>query len=241
MWEKFKMLIKNKFSETLNHKDKSVEYKEFKEPNIVREIVLSIHSLVESKDIGYNIFMELSIRLKDIGFDSNSDIVKVFEAALVKLDNEWTEKNSYQEEMPDGPETANDILRRGILHNSENGVTSIEWTMKDFMGEAITQKFEAYHIDAETWELLQLYIEDSKGNDEGYTYKCVLEPEISEIESPYCDCEYVSSTDTVQGNYINSNCDTWGTEYGSKAKGLYAFYISDFKKFAIVYESYWCC
>jgi len=184
----------------------------------------------------------LSFALEDINHDNNyTEVIKVFDAALKKLDNEWAEQNAIWEKQYNAenwPDVAQSLVWR-ILKNKSEGVTPIDWTMKHYWGESKNEKFEAYHMDSETWEILKLYIENSKGNQEGYRYECVLDPEISEINYPYCDCEYVSSTDTVEGNHIDSNCDTWGTSYGSRAKGLYALFISDLKKFAVVYESYW--
>lgn len=212
-----------------------------KNNNLVEEVVSSISDIVSSNDIGYNIFMELTMRLKDIDVNKYSELIKVFDIALEKLDYEWSKKDQFlQQEYREEhlQDIANDIVWN-ILRNEKEGVTPIEWTLKGYLGEPITVKFEAYHMDMETWELLMMYIDDSYGNEEGYTYTCSIDPIISDIKYPNCDCEMVSSTETIQGNHIDSNCDTWGTSYGAKAQGLFAFYITDIKKFAIVKESYW--
>ncbi|WP_315069268.1 hypothetical protein [uncultured Clostridium sp.] len=201
------------------------------------KIILSLRSFIEGKNIGYNLFAELSRDLKSIDEVRYADLISMFNAVKKKYDEEY-----YQEEYDedDCPDRALSIVW-SILNNKNEGIIPIEWTMKGIFGHQ-TEKFEAYKTDSETWELLQLYIEDSKGNSEGHEYVCALDPEISEIIYPYCDCPgEISSSETVRGNYINSNCDTYGTSYGVKAQGLYAFYITDLEKFAIVYEEYWEC
>lgn len=208
--------------------------------NLVEEVLSSIISIVNSDDTEYYVLKDISAKLKELNNDNYSNLIKVLDNAFEQLDYEWTKMDQlYEQEykQENWPDIAHNIVW-DILRNKEDGVTPIEWTLKGHFGDPKV-KFDAYHMDMETWELLKMYIHDSKGNDGDYVYTCIIDPVISEIDYPYCDCEMVSSTDTIQGNNIDSNCDTWGTSYGYKAQGLFAFYITDLQKFAIVKESYW--
>lgn len=165
-----------------------------------------------------------------------SELICIFENIKAKMVEKNKEQYFYCEEYDEDIALA-DVLH--ILSNEKNGFRPITWTMKTKYGNPKTQDFLAYYIDSEDWKLLKMYVEDSKGNHEGYTFDCCIDPDISNIFYPLCDCEEVSDTVKVVGNHISSDCDTWGTSYGVKAKALYAFYITDINKYGVVQSSYY--
>lgn len=215
-------------------------FRKSKEPNqyLVTKVVQLLKDKIENSfpdTTEVDIFIS---ELKNIDNRKNySQLINIFENVkrnIIKKDQEYLDYY-YKEYHADV--ALGDVL--SILSDSENGVKGISWTMKNEYKKTITQRFLAYNIDSETWELLKMYIKDSIGNEEGYTFECYIDPDISKLVYPYCNCTEVSETIIINGNHISADCDTYGTVYGVKAKSLYAFYVTDLNKYAVVNSSYY--
>lgn len=141
------------------------------------------------------------------------------------------------------PAHANDIANSIVLdelRNSSRGFKEIIWPMMNEYNEIQKYKFKAYNMDSETWKLLELYSEDAIGNEDCCSYKFILDPNLSKIKVPNCDCGDYEICDnfSIRGNCLDSNCDTYATQLGISAESLYAFFIEDLNKYAIVKKSY---
>ncbi len=69
----------------------------------------------------------------------------------------------------------------------------------------------------------------------------IEDPSIAQLSTPYCDTGYeISDWFTVKDNCIDSNCDTYGTIYNTKAESLYLMYAEDTQKLVAVKVRYWC-
>lgn len=146
-----------------------------------------------------------------------------------------------QEEDHKGDMATLTILR--FLRNKSMGEINQDITLNREKLEPNTYHLKAYVTDLETLEIIKEYANDvdEYGDSEGYDFKITIDPDFTKIYVPNCDCgEYeIGDTFTVEGNCIDSNCDTWGTSCGAKAQSLYLFYVKDIDKLAIVQVSYW--
>lgn len=159
-----------------------------------------------------------------------------------KLRNEQEEADRLAWEKHYFEENREDIAASFVLsalNNKKRGEVETTVSLLNDEGEQETYTVKAYVTDSETLKILDEYILDSHGNPEGYTFEIIIDPDFSKIKVPNCYCEYVSDTFSVEGNCIDSNCDTWGTSYRQKAESLYFFYVEDLQKQAVVKVRYW--
>jgi len=141
-------------------------------------------------------------------------------------------------------ENRGDIAVSRLLHalrDNSQGEIDQTVTLINWQNKLKPYNLKAYITDSESIEIMQEYAENAKkyGNAEGYTFKFAIDPDFSQIEAPCCKCEFVSDTFTIDGNFIDSNCDVWGTSYGVKAESLYLLFVKDLNKLAIVQVRYW--
>lgn len=129
-----------------------------------------------------------------------------------------------------------DILRV----RSGNHTVPVTWNFKDSDGNIREFQLKAKILSLADWERAVQLQDEIVGNTEGYRYYFDAEPELRCIEMPRCECETISETLTVRDNRIDVNLDTYGTRMGIRAEGLYAVYLEEWQRFALVRESYWC-
>lgn len=182
---------------------------------------------------------EIISALKEINNDKFSKLIFILRKINKQL---WDEYDAECEKLYN-EEHAADIANSLILNelrNSNSGFKEIIWPMLNCFNEIQNYKFKAYNMDHETWNLLKLYTEDAIGNEDCCSYEFIVDPNLSKIKVPYCDCgDYeISDTFSISGNCIDSNCDTYATQLGISAESLYAFFIEDIGKYALVNKSY---
>ncbi|CAI8948950.1 putative Cilia- and flagella-associated protein 299 [Brevibacillus sp. IT-7CA2] len=159
------------------------------------------------------------------------------------------------DEFPDWSEQelrAEEILR-GTLFEGEVYLTDVlrrqltdKHTVCINMGHLTEwwEDIEAYEISISDWSAIIRLIELDKelgDHEEGeeYSTKTFDKPEDIKVQHCYAG-EYISANEEVELNCYSEDCDTYGTTAGSKAKKNYVFYITDEKKYAVVYFAYWC-
>lgn len=147
--------------------------------------------------------------------------------------------------------TNSDIAKNEAFNNIKSGLNNstskhkIKLCFEDPIFD-ITSDFryldiemEAYHISSFEWNNLLEY--NKMGpfeNSREYKFSLIDNIYDANLVLPRCLCPLCSSSETVRGNYIDDNCDIWGTQYGYKSRFLYLVYVYDINKYGLVEGSY---
>lgn len=111
------------------------------------------------------------------------------------------------------------------------------------MGSEVSYKdIEAYHLslfDLYVLERILAFEEQYRDKSEG-SYYLIRYSDASEILLNHCySSDYIGASTTIVGNRFDSNCDTYGTIFGSPAQEAHIFWLADSREYAVVYHSYW--
>lgn len=148
-------------------------------------------------------------------------------------------KEIFQDTLFEGEVNLRGALLRRLaikhtVHFNRSFYQDIEWC----------DTIEAYEISSSDWNAILRLIELDReigDHDEGEEYNTETFEQAKDIKMRHCYAgEYISSTDHIHHNCYSEDCDTYGSMAGSKATKNYVFYITDQKKYAVVYFAYWC-
>lgn len=120
-----------------------------------------------------------------------------------------------------------------FLRNTSNEKHEMTWNLANpycMDGEKNKVSVECRHTDIEELTILDQYILDCQWycDSDGYGYTMEIDPDMSKIEMPFSDVAEIK----VNGNCISNNCSC----YEVPVTELYAFYLTDMKKNAVVYK-----
>lgn len=128
------------------------------------------------------------------------------------------------------------------IKSDKRGKHEIVWNLIDpyyeYEETRTEVSLECHYSDTEEMEILQEYIQECKGNLEGYSFRVEVDPDLDRMKIPFCNVAEVSDTRKIRGNCISSDCDTYGSAYGVKAQAMYVMYLTDIKKYAVVHASW---
>ena len=135
-------------------------------------------------------------------------------------------------------EGADDIL--DMLHDDSQGYHLVRL----FTEYGTSETLQANHVTFSDWRMLQRVAEIAEGHsiwsEEGWNFSFHLTELTVDLTLPECDAgPYIGTDDSVDGNMYDSNADTWASQIGNKAQRLYLFYLTELKKYGVVYASYW--
>jgi len=137
-----------------------------------------------------------------------------------------------------------DIHSYSALQIATKGKHIIQVNTNPNHSEVFLEEIEAYHLSLFDLSVLQriltfeLQYLDSR---EGSSYELVKYSNPSDIVLYHCHAsDYISPSETIDGNCFNSNCDTYGSLYHSKAQRAYIFWLEDSREYVVIYHSYWC-
>lgn len=200
----------------------------------------SIQKMITTKlkDIDYDLILEMTKELND---EKYSQINSVFNQISEKFKQEYYEYDRFYF-LDNEEECSLDIVLHALSDKSQ-GEKDIEIKLLNkietkYEKKEIYENFKlkAYYMDSEQLEIIKLYSE--KAHYEGFTFKFV--EDLTTLHKPECYLDFISDTFTVEGNCIDSNCDTYATSYRVNAERLYMLYISDLDKLIGVECTYEC-
>lgn len=130
------------------------------------------------------------------------------------------------------------------LQNATKGKHIIQVNTNPNPSEVFLEEMEAYHLSLFDLSVLQriLTFEEQYFNRaDGSSYKLVKYSNPSDIVLYHCNAsDYISPSETIDGNCFDSNCDTYGSLYHSKAQRAYIFWLEDSREYVVIYHSFWC-
>lgn len=104
-------------------------------------------------------------------------------------------------------------------------------------------EIEAHHINFVDWVCLRTAMDRAEfedceiGSFDFSEYRTIEELNEIYIPTSYAG-EYISSSETINGNHYNSNCDTYASMMGNPAYNLFFLYVVDLEKYVVVTQRY---